>query len=339
MKHFISTGDFTRKDLEALLSDARALRKGPARTDLAGKVVGLIFFNPSLRTRVSMEIAVATLGGTPVVMDVGSNVWPMEWLEGLRMEGAAAEHVKDAANVLSRYCHAIAVRSFPDGKDWKEDRLDPVMSAFRKYASVPVLNMESALWHPFQAMADILTIGDAVAGGAAAGDPAGHRITLSWCTHPKALPLAVPNSLALAASQFGMDLTIACPPEYELPEEIVAQMRANVKTGGGSVRVVHDQDEGMEGAEFVYAKSWGSLRTYGRASEALRDRTRYRDWRITPERMARTARGRFMHCLPVRRNVVVDDAVIDDPSSLVYTQAANRVWVQKAVLRRTLGAS
>ncbi|MBI4229706.1 MAG: N-acetylornithine carbamoyltransferase [Planctomycetes bacterium] len=332
MNHFVSTGDFTRADLTRLLESARSLRHRAPRTDLAGKSVGLVFFNPSLRTRVSMEIAVTSLGGHAVAMDVGANVWPMEWLEGLRMEGAAAEHVKDAANVLSKYCDAIAIRSFPDGKDWKEDRLDPVLRAFVKHAKVPVINMESALWHPLQALADILTVADEVK-----GDPAGHKITLTWCTHPKALPLAVPNSLALAATQFGMDLTIACPVEYELPEEVMSTLNANVKSGGGSVRVVHDQDAGVEGAEFVYAKSWGSLRTYGRASEGMRDRTRYRDWRVTEERMARTANGRFMHCLPIRRNVVADDAVIDSPTALVYTQAANRLVVQKAVLLKLLG--
>ena len=332
VRHFITTQSLEGGELTEVLDEAIQLRSRVPRNDLAGKVVGLIFFNPSLRTRTSMEIAVASLGGKTVVMDVGAGVWPMEWLEGIRMEGAAAEHVRDAANVLSRYCDAIAVRSFPDGKDWKEDRLDPVLQAFVRHSTVPVINMESALTHPLQALADLLAIRDV------ARDPRGKRLTLAWCTHPKALPLSVPNSVALIASAAGMTLTIACPPGYDLPEEVLTQVEGNNRKSGGTIRIVHDLAEGMEGAAFVYAKSWGSLRTYGRATEGLRDRERYRDWRITEPLMARTDGGRFMHCLPIRRNVVADDAVIDAPTSLVYAQAANRLAVQKAVLLRLLAS-
>lgn len=327
VRHFVNTQEESVETLTRILARARDL-KAAAETSqaLRGKAVALIFFNPSLRTRTSMQVAVQSLGGAVVAMEAGKDTWPMEWAEGVVMDQAAVEHVKDATKVLSRYVQAIAVRSFPDGKDWNEDRLDPVLAAFRKYADVPIINLESALYHPCQAMADLLTLEEKL------GGLQGRRVTLAWTYHPRALPMAVPNSFALATSRFGMDLTIACPPGFDLAPEILDACAENARAGGGRFRIVHDLAEGTEGAQAVYAKAWGSLAFYGRQAEGQAVKEKHRSWRVTTEVMRKTDRGFFMHCLPVRRNVVVDDDVIDGPASAVYDQAENRLWVQKAIL-------
>ncbi len=326
-RHFINTQDQPVETLERILDRARALKKsGDHPQALKGKSVALIFFNPSLRTRTSMQVAVYSLGGLAVPLEAGKDTWPMEWADGVVMDQAGVEHVKDATKVLSRYFNAIGVRSFPDGKDWNEDRLDPVIQAFTRHSDVPVINLESAMYHPCQSMADVLTLQEKL------GPLKGKKVTLSWAYHPKALPMAVPNSFALAASRFGVELTLACPPGFDLAPEVTDAIAKNARESGGSFRTVHDQAEGTEGARAVYAKAWGSLAFYGRQAEGQAAKEKYRSWQITPDIMRRTAKGIFMHCLPVRRNVVVSDDVIDSAASVIYDQAENRLWVQKAIL-------
>lgn len=309
MKHFISTHEHSRKDLERILKRARGRKFPPA---LKGKSVALVFFNPSLRTRVSFEVAIHQLGGHAVTMSVGSESWSLEHREGAVMDADKTEHVKDAARVLSRYVDAICVRCFPGMKSYEDDMADPVIESFRKYAEVPVVNMESSLWHPCQAMADLMTIQERKA----------KKVAMVWAYHPKALPMAVPNSFALAVSQFGLDLTIAWPKEFPLEERIVKML--------GNVKIVHDPHEAMAGADVVYAKSWGGSKFYGRWEEEKKIRDGYKDWQVT-----RVPKGAtFMHCLPVRRNVEVADAVLD--SSAIYDEAENRLHVQKAILEEVL---
>ncbi len=332
-RHFVNTQDESFETLSRILERAAILKK--TRQDpqaLKGKSVALIFFNPSLRTRSSMQVAVYALGGLAVPMEAGKDTWPMEWADGVVMDQAAVEHIKDATKVLSRYFQAVGVRSFPDGRDWNEDRLDPVIQAFTRYSDVPIINLESALYHPCQAMADLQTLLEKL------GPLKEKKVTLTWAYHPKALPMAVPNSFALATSRFAMDLTIACPPGFDLAPEILDQIRANAREGGGRFRVVHDMAEGAEDAEALYAKSWGSLAFYGRQAEGQAAKEKFKAWRVTPDLMRRTAKGIFMHCLPIRRNVIADDEVVDSPASVIYDQAENRLWAQKAILLDLLSA-
>jgi N-acetylornithine carbamoyltransferase len=293
---------------------------------LSGRQVGLVFFNPSLRTRVSMEIAVSKMGGTPVTLSVGGDAWAMEYEDGVVMDGAAAEHVKEGAGVLGRYCDLLGVRSFPLGKDYAKDRTEPVLTAFAKHSGVPVVNLESPLDHPCQAMADAMTIRERLR------RTSGRRVLLTWAYHPKALPMAVPNSFVLGASRLGVDLVLARPEGYDLDPAILGAAKKNAQASGGALTVVDDPDEGFEGAEVVYAKSWGALADYGNAEAESARRSRLRDWRVTEARMARGKNAAFMHCLPVRRNVVVDDAVLDGPRSIVLDEAENRLHAQQAIL-------
>lgn len=309
MRHFIHTDEFPRADLERMLDRAAAFKRGEGGTPLKGKSVALLFFNPSLRTRVSMEVGVAQLGGTTTTLEVGAGVWTLEHREGVVMDADRTEHIRDAAKVLSRYVDAIAVRSFPKFEDRVADAQDVVIESFRRHAEVPVLNMESALWHPMQAMADALTVREKL------GAIEGKKIALTWVWHPKSVPACVSNSFVTCLARLGAKVTVAHPPEFPLDERVAK-----------CATIVHDP-RAIEGAQVLYAKSWASPAVYEdkKADAALRDR--YRDWRVEDTRGAW-----FMHCLPVRRNVEVTDAVIDGPTSAVYDQAENRLHTQKAIL-------
>jgi N-acetylornithine carbamoyltransferase len=250
----------------------------------------------------------------------------MEYEDGVVMDGAAAEHVKEGAGVLGRYCDVLGVRSFPVGKDWAADRREPVLSAFAKHSGVPVVNLESPMDHPCQAMADAMTIRERL------GDPKGRKVLLTWAYHPKALPMAVPNSFLLGASRLGAEIVLARPEGYALDAEIQAAAKDLARESGGSIRVVEDPESGYDGCEIVYAKSWGALTDYGKTAAETARREKLRGWRVTEARMARGRNAAFMHCLPVRRNVVVDDAILDGPRSIVLQEAENRLWAQMAIL-------
>jgi N-acetylornithine carbamoyltransferase len=315
-RSFVNTLDFSAKELEFLLDRAAALKKAKKSPQaLKGKSVALVFFNPSLRTRVSFQVGIAQLGGQSVSMSVGSESWSLEHREGAVMNADRTEHVKDAARVLSRYVDAIAVRSFPGMKSYEEDMADGVLGAFRKYAEVPVINMESALWHPCQGMADALTAREKFK------KLKGLKVTLTWAYHPKALPMAVPNSFAAAFSQLGADLTIAHPPEFALEKSLLDALPRKP-------RIVHTKAEGIDGAQVVYAKSWGGPSYYGRWEEEKKVRDGLTSWICD----AVPKGAVFLHCLPVRRNVEVADAVLDGAQSGVYDEAENRLHVQKAIL-------
>ena len=330
-RDFLSTADFTREELTALVDLAARIKAGDySERPLAGRSVALVFFNPSLRTRASMEIAVYELGGNAVTLDVGKGTWSLEYRESVVMDGDKTEHIKEAARVLARYVAAIGVRAFPEMKNYKEEMTDPVVRGFAEHSDVPVFNLESSRHHPFQALADIMTIREKL------GPDSQNKVVLSWAYHPKPLPMAVLNSFALIAAQFGLDLTIACPPEYDLGEEAMAEIEAASKANGSRVRISLDQKEACRGAQIIYAKSWGGKNFYGRPDEDIQVRQRYNDWRIDEEVMRSTDNGWFMHCLPVRRNVVVTDAVLDGPQSAAIDEAENRLHAQKAVLASIL---
>jgi N-acetylornithine carbamoyltransferase len=333
MKHFLTTADFTRAELEQIIESAVSFKHGDNRSQpLAGKSIALVFFNPSLRTRASMQVGIFELGGNPVVLEPGGTSWTLEHRDGIVMDGDKTEHVAEFVRVLGRYCSAIGVRTFATLKDWSEERTDPVLKAFAKYSSVAVINLESAMHHPCQSMADMMTIREKLGSGS-------KRVVLTWAWHPKPLPMAVPNSFALAAAQMGHELVIAHPKGYELDEELISQLNSNASCAGGSVSITDDIDEAFTGARVIYAKSWGSKRFYGAPEQEIAERAQYRSkWIVDEDKMARTNKAIFMHCLPVRRNVIVTDAVIDSQASVIIDEAENRLHVQKAILAATLNS-
>lgn len=327
MKNYLKTSDLSRDELERLIGSAMGLKFGDScAKPLVGRSVALVFFNPSLRTRASMQVGVYELGGNAVILEPGGTSWTLEHREGVVMDGNKTEHLAEFVRVLERYVSAIGVRTFAELKDWETERTDPILNAFAKYASVPIINLESAMHHPCQSMADMMTIRETLG-------PAKKKVLLSWAWHPKPLPMAVPNSFALAAAQFGHDLRIAHPRGYELDEQLIAEIEQQTALNGGSIEFTNDPTEAFDEVDVVYAKSWGSKQFYGNAQADIGERAAYRDqWIVDETKMKRSNDAIFMHCLPVRRNVIVSDAVIDSPRSVVIDEAENRLHIQKAIM-------
>ena len=332
MMDFLNTIGMSRDEIERLMESALRFKRGDDRSKpLAGKSVALVFFNPSLRTRASMQVGIYELGGNAVVLEPGATSWTLEHREGAVMDSDKTEHVAEFVRVLERYCAAIGVRTFAALKNWQEERTDPVLKAFARYASVPIINLESAMHHPCQSLADMLTIREKLGAGR-------KRVVLTWAWHPKPLPMAVPNSFALAAAQMGHDVVVAHPADYELDEELLNTSRRFATESGGSLEITNDIDAAFSGAEVIYAKSWGGKEFYGNTEQETITRAKYRrKWIVDEDKMARTNDAIFMHCLPVRRNVIVTDAVIDSPNSVVIDEAENRLHVQKAIMNLVLG--
>jgi N-acetylornithine carbamoyltransferase len=311
-----------------VLDDARALRETPFGEDLAGKTIALIFLNNSLRTRTSFEVGAFQLGGHAVVLSPSGGMWPLEYEKDAVMLGDAEEHVKEAAKVLSRYCDLIGIRAFPKFENWEEDRKDLVLNAFAEHSEVPVINMET-ITHPCQEMALALAMQDHL------GDLTGRKFLLTWSYHPKPLNTAVANSALVAAAKFGMDVTLLCPTdEYVLDQRFLDIAASDAAANGQRVTVTHDIDDAYDGAEFVYAKSWGALPFFGRWSEEKPIRDRFRHFIVDEAKMARTDGALVSHCLPMRRNVIMSDGVFDGPNCIAYEEAENRLHVQKAIMKR-----
>ena len=269
------------------------------------------------------------MGGHTVCLEPGKSSWGMEIKENAVMDGDAEEHLKDGTNVLCRYADALAVRCFPKFLDWAEDKQDLILYNIAKWSSKPVINMETVT-HPCQALAMMLTIKEKLK------EPKKKKFLLTWAYHPKSLNTAVGNSAGMMASMYGMDVTVANPPGYDLDPYYLDIMKEQCKKNGSKFEVVHDQEKAFEGADFVYAKSWGSLEHYGpKFDKALQDSNKH--WIVDPKKMALTNNGLFSHCLPVRRNMIVTDSVIDSPASVCYDEAENRLHVQKAILFKLLG--
>ncbi|MBK8148914.1 MAG: N-acetylornithine carbamoyltransferase [Acidobacteria bacterium] len=327
MNNFLKTSDFSRAELDALVESALRFKHGQSSVKpLDGKSVALVFFNPSLRTRASMQVGIFELGGNSVTLEPGGTSWTLEHRDGVVMDADKTEHLSEFVRVVERYVSAVGVRTFAHLKNWTEERVDPILGAFTRYASKPVINLESAMHHPCQALADMMTIRENFG-------VKRKKVLLTWAFHPKPLPMAVPNSFALAAAQFGHDLRIAHPKGYELDGELIGEIENQTRENGGSLEIVNDVNAAFEGVDVVYAKSWGSFRHYGDAAGDVRERAAYREhWIVDEAKMERTNNAIFMHCLPVRRNVVVTDAVIDSPRSTVIDEAENRLHVQKAIL-------
>ncbi|MEN8185643.1 MAG: N-acetylornithine carbamoyltransferase [Bacteroidota bacterium] len=305
------------KDIDNLkewVNEAIELKKDPLQHQDLGKnkTIGLLFFNNSLRTRLSTQKAALNLGMEPIVMNFGSEGWALEFEDGTVMDQGKSEHVKEAAKVISQFCDVIAIRAFASLTDKEKDLAEEVLTAFEKYATVPVVNMESSVGHPLQALADAITLEE---------NKVDHKpkVVLSWAPHPKALPHAVANSFVQMMQKQDADFVITHPKGYELDPEIVKESK-----------VEYDQEKAFEDADFVYTKNWSSFSNYGKVV------SQDKNWMITGEKMKKTNKAKFMHCLPVRRNVVVADEVIDSENSLVIEQANNRTYSVQIVLKKIL---
>ncbi|WP_020404378.1 N-acetylornithine carbamoyltransferase [Gracilimonas tropica] len=312
MNSFLSIKDVN--NLPALVNDALEIKKNPhAYSDLGrNKSVCLIFLNPSLRTRLSSQKAAFNLGMNAAVLDVGSQGWKLEFADGVVMDSDKAEHIKEAAAVIGSYFDVVAIRAFAKLEDREEDYSEQIIQSFKKYCPAPVVNMESGTGHPLQALADLMTIEE----HKTVEKP---KVVLTWAPHPRPLPQAVANSFSEWMQAADFDLTITHPNGYELADEFV-----------GNAKVEYDQRKAFKDAEFVYAKNWSSYSDYGKVLSTDRS------WMVTAEKMALTNNGKFMHCLPVRRNVIVEDAVIDSENSLVIPEATNRIFSMQAVLKQLL---
>ncbi|HEU4648019.1 MAG TPA: N-acetylornithine carbamoyltransferase [Gemmatimonadales bacterium] len=335
-RDFLAMEDWSADDLAALLALAAKVKRGEVLGGLERKVLAMVFMDPSLRTRTSFETAMFLHGGHAVVLEPGKGSWSLETEPGAVMDADKVEHIIDAARVLARYADALAVRAFPRGDDWAVARRDDVIRNFAKYSDVPVINLESTRRHPCQGLADAMTLQEKL------GDPRGKRFVLTWAWHPKALPTAVPASAAIAAASLGMEIVIARPDGYELdPEDTALIRRLAQERGGEFVHIINDPDEALVGADAVYAKSWGSVKLFGNPAEERELRAGLRDWRVTEPRVRSTRGGKgiVMHCLPVRRNVEIDDAVLDGPNSAVVDEAENRLHVQRALLLELIGSA
>jgi len=327
LKNYLITSDFSTAQLNGLIEAALKIKSGEVKDKpLDGKSIALVFFNPSLRTRASMQVGIYELGGNAVILEPGGTSWTLEHRDGVVMDGNKTEHLAEFVRVLERYVSAIGVRTFAELKDWETERTDPILNAFAKYATVPIINLESAMHHPCQSMADMMTIREH------AGSQK-KKVLLTWAWHPKPLPMAVPNSFALASAQFGHDLRIAHPKGYELDEELIAEIEQQAAANGGSVEFTNDDQTAFDDIEVVYAKSWGGKHFYGGTDKDIEFRAGLRnDWIVDEGKMARTKNALFMHCLPVRRNVIVTDGVIDSANSVVIDEAENRLHIQKAIM-------
>jgi N-succinyl-L-ornithine transcarbamylase len=312
MNHFFDVDDIG--SIELALARAQSIKAHPRKGFTEGNrtSIGLLFFNPSLRTRLSSQRAAQNLGMDVVVLDVGSESWKLEFSDGTIMNGASAEHIKEAAGVMGAYFDFLAIRAFASLEDRDLDYAEPVLTAFMKYAGVPIINMESSTGHPLQAFTDLITINEFK-------KTERPKVVLSWAPHPRALPHAVANSFAQWMNRASVDLIITHPEGYELDPKFV-----------GSAQVQTNQSLAFEGADFIYAKNWSSYQHYG---QVLHQDS---SWIINQEKMELTNQAYFMHCLPVRRNVIVSDQVIDSPNSLVIQQAANRVISMQTVLSMLL---
>ena len=340
-RHFLSTQDWSREALDALLAQAAAYKRAPAGRELEGKSIALLFFNPSMRTRTSFELGAFQLGGHAIVLQPGKDAWPIEFEPAGVMDGDAEEDVAEVARVLSRYVDLIGVRAFPKFQHWSVDREDRVIHAFARYATVPVINMET-ITHPMQELAHILALQQHFdPTGAGPGQALrGKKYVLTWTYHPKPLNTAVANSALQIATRYGMDVTLLCPtPDYLLDPRYMQFAQANVAANGGSLTVSHDPDSAYRDAHVVYAKSWGALPYFGRWDEEKPIRDAHRHFIVDEAKMALTDDAVFSHCLPLRRNVKATDAVMDSPACIAIDEAENRLHVQKAVMAALLAAA
>ena len=332
MERFYDLADFSIEELRALLKLAAKLEREPEPRALQGKVLALLFLSPSLRTMTSFQAAMVRLGGSSFVVSPEMSIHGLESRSGIVMDGVAAEHIREAVPVIASYGHAMGIRAFADRHSLKDDLADRHFHDLASLVDVPLINMESAINHPCQGLGDWKTLDDL-------GIPGnGGRIVLSWVYHPQPLPFAVPAAVLQMASMRGMNVVVLRPSGFELPEGIMNKAREAAQRTGGSISETSDRREAMQGAHVIYAKSWSSVGQYANrpGDQALREELK--EWCID-ERWFQNAQAdcRFMHCLPVRRGVEIDDSILDGPRSVVIKEARNRMVTQMAVLHQMLG--
>ena len=319
MKQFISVKDV--QDINALVAKALAYKKSPFSDKKLGadKRIGLLFLNPSLRTRLSTQVAAQNLGMESIVFNVDKEGWALEFAEGAIMNGTTVEHIKDAAPILGNYFDILCIRTFPGLVDKDADYSEKIIKQFIKYAGIPVVSLESATLHPLQSLTDIITIQESIASNTSLKNKK-PKVVLTWAPHIKAIPQCVANSFSEWMGAWGeADFVITHPEGYALSTEF---------TKGATI--MHNQDEALQDADFVYVKNWSSYEDYGKvlSSDA--------SWMMTNKKLALTNNAKIMHCLPVRRNVELSDEILDGPNSLVTKEASNRVWAAQAVLAEIL---
>ncbi len=328
--HFIRLRELGEDRIEDVLALAGRLKRGTSRAELSGRSVGMLFFRGSLRTRTSLEVALYQLGGHTVNLTASSDFWELEARHGTVMDGAAPEHIRDAAGVLSSYVHALAIRPKPAGRSWEVDRRDEGIRAWAEYARVPVINMESALWHPLQALADLFTLRETF------GPLAKKRIAITWTPSPTPSGPAVIHSTLLAALRSGMNVAVAHPRGYELDGGVMSEAEEIARERGGKLETGLSPEEAVKDADVVYARSWSSLEVYGNPTLAASRVARSAGWTVDEKLMALGNDARLMHPMPVRRNLEVSDEVLDGPRSLLMAQAENRLHTQKGLLSMLL---
>jgi N-acetylornithine carbamoyltransferase len=329
MKRFLDLADFSRDDIVALLALAQRLVDRPEPQALAGKILGLLFFNNSLRTLASMQAGMSRLGGSSFVITPGQGTYQLETRLGVVMNGTAAEHVREGLPVLASYCDVLGVRAFADGKNLEADLAESTFNALAQLIDKPLINLESAMCHPCQGLADWKTMDDVKV-------PRKGRFVLSWVWHPRALPLAVPATALHMAAMRGMDVTVLRPEGFALPAAVMERARRAAALSGGTVRETCERDEALPGAQVLYVKEWGATAAYGDAAEDARLRAALKGWCVREDWFAAAPQCRLMHCLPVRRNTAIADAVLDGARSLVQREAYNRLPAQMAVLHQML---
>jgi len=331
MRHFVTTHDWSKDELQSLLNVAGDLKHNRHQSLLSNKTIALLFLNPSLRTRASFQIGADQLGAHAIVLEPGNGAWGIEFDRDKIMDGDAEEHIQEVAGVLSRYCDMICMRAFPKFEDWEYDRNDPLIKALVNFSTVPVINMETII-HPCQEMALMRTLQEKL------GDVSGKQLTVTWTWHPKPLNTAVSNSAIMIATKFGMNVKLLCPDaDYLLDEQFMNAARTNAAESGGSLEVTHEIEEGYRGADVIYAKSWGALPYYGDPNSARSSAEKYKHFIVDEEKMKSSNNALFSHCLPLRRNVKATDAVMDANYCVAIDEAENRLHVQKAVMLNLLG--
>jgi N-acetylornithine carbamoyltransferase len=330
MKRFLDLADFSREELLGLLELAEELHARPNTRPLAGKILGLVFFNPSLRTLASFQAGMSKLGGHSFVITPGQGTWQLETQLGAIMRGTAAEHIREGIPVLASYCDALGVRAFAEGRNLADDLGEKLFGMIDALCDKPLINLESAANHPCQALADWRTLDELDV-------PTDARLVLSWAYHPKALPLAVPAATLHMAAMRGMEVVVLRPEGFALPAPIMDKARQAARASGGSVTETADRGAALSGASVLYAKEWGTTLYYGDAEADAKLRADLSGWCVRESWFAAARRdAKFMHCLPVRRNVAVADEVLDGPRAVVKREAYNRLPVQMAVLHRML---
>jgi N-acetylornithine carbamoyltransferase len=332
LKVFNDLAELSIPEVEALLQLARRLQTKPEPQALAGKVLALLFLSPSLRTLSSFQAAMIRLGGGAFVISPDMSIHGLETRSGIVMDGVAAEHLREAIPVISSYGDALGIRAFANRVSLADDLADKEFMAMRELVKVPLINMESAIQHPCQSLADWKTMDEL-------GIPKqGGKFVLSWSWHPKALPLAVPSATLHMAAMRGMDVTVVRPDGFALPPSIMAKAEQAAKLSGGSVRETNQRAEAYQGAHVIYAKEWASTQHYGDRVADQKLREQLQDWIVDEPCFAKAQPdARFMHCLPVRRGVAVTDRILDGPRSVVIHEAQNRMWGQMAVVYQMMG--